>query len=106
MVFGVSHESILRNEGPLLNTRGEEWTTKDIPRHPTPNVLCDLVISTEDEPSEALDLLLNELKALEQMDPSKPEDLLKRGISLKKKLLEISRLARQLAKREEKRGQG
>jgi transcriptional regulator with XRE-family HTH domain len=95
VLFGVSHESILNDDGVLINTKGRRWTTKDMPRHPTPDDLYDLVISTFSEPSEVLDRLLNELRALEQMDLSE------RGIFVKRKLLEISRLARQLAKREE-----
>jgi hypothetical protein len=55
----------------------------------------DLIISKVSEPSEALQLLLSRLKGLEHID------LPERCDPVKKKLIEILRVARHFAKREE-----
>jgi hypothetical protein len=99
--YGVSQESIVKDDFLLLNTKGEPWTQKDKPNDAATEEgrleLIDLIISTVSEPSESLEPLLRKLQHLEQMD------LMERGVLVRKKLLEISRVAQHFAKQEKRR---
>jgi transcriptional regulator with XRE-family HTH domain len=90
LLFGVSIESIMRNDRKLLNIRGEPWVQEDGP--PSEEDVLDLVISTGCLASEALDPLFEKLRSLEEgMDPRECCAV------VRETLLEISLVALRLA---------
>lgn len=95
LVFGVSQESIVKNDGVLLNTKGKPWTYEDIPGAGTSvEERINLILAATSEPSEAIASLLTELRSLEEASSGS------RGVVFRKKLLEIASVAQYFEKRE------